>query len=592
MRDEGFEFSEFFETPEISHSAEKIPRKVVGSSSVSDEKNSGVSMESTPSSFSEEAEGFYVIDYDSGPFEGVGKFVLKPQKVTPSPAVEKDERRDLFDRMRDIARGEERVWMREDSRFYITRERREDARIFYKQAVFMKDFVDDFAETVPFKTYFPCYQKMGYKQLRTYFTWRSRVRGGYVGEASLSYAFLYIYELLNNVGVASPQEGLERLVAFWRDFREYEMVTLNAYMVRWLKDYFIYYGLEGEFGDFVETHGIEKHYPEARGEKDAQDGERSFDWFCSLSKYDARKSPFFTDGDKGELMREGFGFAMRRLEEAFGRVGIWFDEAVFGSVRGARVWEPFADALFFPWLEQADRRVALSECELYVCKGNRWSYSTVIASTAGRRFVGFVMKRVESVLRQLAGFGRKLETNVNTVDKELLARLLAAGVSLEKIVEDAVVEFYREATKTVVSVDVSSLRRIREEALSTQAALSVEEEMSVSSYERVNALAATGCALKSGDSDEASSVTTAPSSLCPWTAFKAVLSDIELQALAVILYDDGVGVKRFADSMGVMLEVLVDGINGKAMDCVGDSLLDEGLAIFEDYVEQVKGLLP
>jgi hypothetical protein len=39
-----------------------------------------------------------------------------------------------------------------------------------------------------------------------------------------------------------------------------------------------------------------------------------------------------------------------------------------------------------------------------------------------------------------------------------------------------------------------------------------------------------------------------------------------------------------------MLEVLMDGINEKAMDIIGDNILDD-LEIYEDYKDQVKGMV-
>ena len=45
---------------------------------------------------------YYEIEYDSSPIPGAGKFVLKSEKVE---APERDEVRDLFEKMRDIARG-------------------------------------------------------------------------------------------------------------------------------------------------------------------------------------------------------------------------------------------------------------------------------------------------------------------------------------------------------------------------------------------------------------------------------------------------------------------------------------------------------
>ena len=82
------------------------------------------------------------------------------------------------------------------------------ALVFCKQAEFMAKFEDDYPEYAEFSMYFPDYQRMGYRQLRTYFTWRSKVRQGQVMRTSFSYVFLYLYELINNIGVESGEDGL------------------------------------------------------------------------------------------------------------------------------------------------------------------------------------------------------------------------------------------------------------------------------------------------------------------------------------------------------------------------------------------------
>lgn len=113
---------------------------------------------------------------------------------------EEDPVRELFNRMRDIAR-EDRYYSFRSSNFYDQRMQRENAKIFYRQGMFMKDFEDAYAKTVPYSSYFPSYQMMGYDQLRTFFTWRTQIRQAKVEHISLSYAYLYIYELLNNIEI-------------------------------------------------------------------------------------------------------------------------------------------------------------------------------------------------------------------------------------------------------------------------------------------------------------------------------------------------------------------------------------------------------
>lgn len=72
---------------------------------------------------------FYEIDYDLYPIKGVGKFVLKPQKIEPQ---EKDEIRELFYAMRDISRNH-RI-NHSYNRFFDRGVRQDNAAIFYKQA--------------------------------------------------------------------------------------------------------------------------------------------------------------------------------------------------------------------------------------------------------------------------------------------------------------------------------------------------------------------------------------------------------------------------------------------------------------------------
>ena len=97
-----------------------------------------------------------------------------------------------------------------------------DVDVFYRQAQFMADFTDDYWDYAEFNMYYPSYQRMGYHQLRTYFTWRTTAREGTFRTVSLSYIFLYVYELLAGVGVSDAAEGLEKLTAVWEALRLHE----------------------------------------------------------------------------------------------------------------------------------------------------------------------------------------------------------------------------------------------------------------------------------------------------------------------------------------------------------------------------------
>ncbi|HWR18949.1 MAG TPA: TerB N-terminal domain-containing protein [Clostridia bacterium] len=516
---------------------------------------------------------FYEIEYDSSSIPGVGKFVLKSQKIEEP---ELDAIRERFRDMRDIARSHRSTL--DPSRFFDRRVQHDSSILFYKQGMFMKDFTDDYALSAPFSSYFPYYQMMGYEQLRTYFTWRTEVKKGNIADTSLSYAFLYMYELINNIGVCDPEDGLIKLMSFWKAFQVYNK-TIDRYMLRWLKDYHIYYELPLSFKEFVDTFELAAHYPKMADSND------NFDLYCAISKYDIRKSAFFTE-ENAKLITDCFYFVTNKLRAVLIENNIHFDESVFQPTKKMSVWTPFKDALFYPWMRQKDRRIVLSENEIYLCKNNQWAFSSVPATESSRQLIGYIMKQMESVLRKLKSYKHKLSANPDAVTHELIGQLNAIGIPLDRFISEAVEAFYKEATKTVVTVDKEALLKIRQDALITQEKLTVpeQEEPLIPVPKPLNLSLQALEFIPPIPSSEPSNGNDM------WESFKNALSDTELLALSEALNGEA-EIKKFADTCGIMPEVLIDGINEKAMDIIGDNLMDEDFVLYDDYKEQVKELV-
>ena len=575
------------------YESSKIPRRQsVG------EHGQSPALQQTPSnpsvSFSDGM--YYEIEYDAHPIPGVGKFVAKPQQIKEP---EKDEIRDIFRQMREIGRTHRPIY--NSSVSFDRLMHYANASVFYEQGLFMKDFTDDYTNKTSFSQYFPNYQAMGYEQLRTYFTWRTEVRAGNVSNISLSYAFVYIYELLGNIGVSDPLDGLEKLMSFWNAFRVYDETLVDTYVLRWLKDYHVYYELPHSFHEFIKKHDLAERYPEVTSVDDLDNG---FNLFCSISKYDIKQSAFFTE-DNAKLIADCFYHVSDKLRQICADHGIDFDESIFQPTKKKSLWTPFQSALFYPWIkEQADRRVVLSKHEIYVCTDNIWVFSPVIKTESGRQLIGYVMKQMESVLRKATKHKYKLTANPNLVSHPIVGKLSESGTSLAHVVTQATLEFYREATKTVVKVDPGMLSIIREEALSTQEKLIVpEREAQIMPMQQVGkcqnvlpqstALTAPSergpeNAGRKASLSEGGGCRRHPEGACPQPEdLKSSLTEIEIKALSVIFHGK-IELKKFADDCGIMLEVLVDGINEKAVDYMGDNLLDEDFALYDDYKEQVE----
>lgn len=528
-------------------------------------------------SISLEDQGFALIEIDDNISYNSNRSVPIPQTIEPMI----DEKRKLFHSMRQIA-NDSRSYYSSNPKFYNTQVQNDNSRIFYKQALLMINFEDNFTESAPFSSYFPYYQLMSYEQLRTYFTWRTHVRKGEVNNTSLSYAFVYIYELLQNIGVDDPQDGLNKLMSFWKAFKEYDS-TINKYIIKWIKDYHIYYQLPKSFKEFINENHMNMHYPEVfEYESDAND---LFDLLCSISKYNIKQSKFYNN-ETSKIIIDCFYFVINKLKLLFKTVDIDFYDIIFQPTRKLSAWTPFKGALFFPLLKGPDRRVVLSEKEIYIFRQNKWLFSTVITAENGKQLIGFIMKQMESVLRNLMKYKPKLSANINAIDNILNQKLCESGLSLEKAINNAVLEYYTEINKTIISVNEATLGRIRIEALDTQEKLTVPEdgtqitsvtpptELLINIPSEISSVPSRG--------EEADLV-----SDC-WTGLKDALTQIEINAITIIIQGT-INMKQFAVENNIMLEVLADSINEKAVDYIGDNILelDDNMTIYEEYRDKI-----
>ena len=522
-------------------------------------------------------ETFYEIDYDASPIPGVGKFVIKPEKLR-EPI--KDPVRELFDKMRDIARegGAFR-----SAKYLGNNMDRFSARVFYRQGMLMKDFSDDYTGNVPFVHEKPMYQQMGYEQLRSYFTWRTKVRMGEVAETYDAYLFLYVYELLCNIGVYGPQDGLDKLMFIWKEYCVHDNI-LDDFVPGWIHDYFIYYNLPYTFNEFVIKHDLTGYFDEL--DPDNVD----FIRYTAASMYDIKKSTFFKSEHR-DLIINCFNYLLDKLRSVCADYDLDFDEYCFKISKTVFKWQPFENAVFYDWMNQVGKRVLKSRT-VYICKETGWFRGWYAGNGPARFVLQYVFRQMEKVLRGEVGYRVSKSFDVYEEylhNKEVVILLKDNGVSIEELITSTTREFFREATKTVVEVDAASLLQIRREALEIQEKLIVDEEEALAlvpdasifdEQSKREVLVASDESIKEVDC----------SAVLDMTRDRHKFTETEIVAMSAILEGTS-DFKQIAAKYGIMPEVLADGINEKAMDLIGDSLLDEEFSIYEDYKDIIKELI-
>ena len=116
---------------------------------------------------------------------------------------------------------------------------------FIEQAREYADITHEKTARIPFMCYWPSYEYMSPAQLEWYFYMRSCIRNSEYIETDLSYIFVYIYELINQVGVSSSDDGLDRLIKIWVNYRK-TYNKLDRYLTDWVGDYISYYACDAE----------------------------------------------------------------------------------------------------------------------------------------------------------------------------------------------------------------------------------------------------------------------------------------------------------------------------------------------------------
>ncbi len=125
----------------------------------------------------------------------------------------------------------------------LNQERNENS--FVREAQKHANDMGEKARHVPFRSYWPTYEAMSQRQKEWYFYLRSQLRQGKYPKTDLSYLFVYIYEIINQVGVNDATDGFLQLCGLWSAYRSTYSI-LDKYLVLWVQDYILIYA-NGDF---------------------------------------------------------------------------------------------------------------------------------------------------------------------------------------------------------------------------------------------------------------------------------------------------------------------------------------------------------
>lgn len=455
-----------------------------------------------------------------------------------------------------------------------------EAKIFYEQAKFMEDFEDDFDFQGRFFRYFPTYQLMDDQQLRGYFSWRTRVRRGLIERTSLSFAFVYIYELLNQIGAGSPEDGFQRLKDFWLVYKDIDD-QIDNYVRMWLKDYVVYHNLDQAWLDDLYEADFDRAVLSLLDYK-SRDVEEVFGALNSLSSYNLENSRFFKKhpDEVKTIVYEVFAL----FSDYYGKNRkSALCEKFFGKVY-ASPYTMFKSAVFYNRGHRDDFVYEINAIHKYSRQNGNWICQRFFRYGDKSRQIGDLLKTIDFMMRRHYNFKSTLKPGRTTK-------------ILEGIVNKALSEHQarqQQAARTEIEIDVSKLQDIRDTALEIQGKLIIDASTDSGSPElsapkEYLFVAENG----SGPGGSAESDLFSPPTLEKTEPdHKAGLSDDEYRFLIRLLYgreDD-----ETLQSRGLILSVLIDAINEKLFESFGDSVIievDGRPELVEDYIDELKEMI-
>ena len=252
----------------------------------------------------------------------------------------------------------------------------------------------DNAEHIPFSCYWPSYETMTQKQIEWFFFWRDKVRSSIYPDTDLSYVFLHIYELINQIGVKNSEDGFSQLCKLWSNYRD-RYPSLDRYLVTWVQDYIHIYMKDNLYDllNYIPDQNLLFLFPDYMVIENIYKSNCTMplEFVSRFSDYDFLKSKFCINDNENRLLRYipgVFGYINQYLLKKEGR-GIF--EIYKPQEEKIRNRLPFQNAIYHG-------NVKSIKVEPFLYVENRIL----------RIFFTSVIKYLENRLRQLAGYKSRL----------------------------------------------------------------------------------------------------------------------------------------------------------------------------------------
>ena len=465
-------------------------------------------------------------------------------------------------------------------------------RNFVRQGKFMEDYEDDAPWNSEVKRYFATYHDLNLNQLRGYFAWRTRVRRGEFHPITMSLAYMYIYELLNMIGIKTPEDAIRKMREFEKGFLDSGIGdrSMRENLHRWIIEFSVLSSsTTEEVLSLIDPVLIERDRQLMVLRKPSEHSdEEMFEALNILTGGKTEKSSaVLKESERGIHL---FAEVWRYMAEHYDDLGWDIFDACFGKMRQFP-WHPLANAVYMDRENREDTEYKVTECRKFVYKNGEWSEYKYDELYFDKYRIHAIVHEADRQIRRYLRTGHYLREKKG---EEWITPYVEAVIEADKAAAE-------EAAKPKITIDLSGLDKIRRDAQITRDSLLTEDEMREQApepeqiseliseqtpdpaprQEEQSAQLMTQAATESSKGEEKPAAIEIPS-----------LDDTQAQILLSVMR--GEPVAGLIREKALMPSVVTDAINEALFDEIGDNVLTcEGdeITLVEDYREDLELVL-
>lgn len=513
----------------------------------------------------------------------------------------------------------------------------EENEIFYRQAKYLENFEDYYnIKNVHRRSYRVfeinyTYSKFSFEDFRTYFSWRTKIRKGEFELIDWEYEQIYINELLNEIGCKDENDAIQKLIDFWKGYRQCTL-RIDNIMPDIIKEFYITNAFEIPYTEIIKNFPI-KIKSKAKDLKEINKGiyTDKIEFLNEVSTYKISKSKLL-ETKYGYLLNQCIEKVFIKLKGIFEKNDIILEKMLIYKHETEHWWKPLKKYNIF-YEKEPIKPVIIEGIEKYECIDGLWNKTIYSENGEYKNTIGYILKTMEYYIREYLGYRKiKLPDN-NEILKDIqyycfgkIENIVSkiSKMNLQEIIQIETIKFLEEnkipkmifkkqnekqnefekEEKIEIVFNQEQFDKIRKKSEEIQKALIIEEESDKEDIKEINSIQEektkenTDVSIKKPEKlIEQIIIQDNNNELIEENVFKKFaynLTQKEKEIMNVLLEKENVEnrIMKIAQSQNEMIEVMISNINDKALETIGDTLIEANMsAIYEDYEDEIKQVL-